>query len=535
MRQLSEKRYKLISYVIIVLSIGMSIFFGTKKHGYFIDENYTYTLSNGTQLGIEIKNGEWNDTAPFLEQMISTGDENFHFAQACENTANDVHPPVYYILFHFLSSVFSGIYSKWIGLSLNLILLIPILFVVRNLAYELSGGNTKVTLISMAFYGISPTTISNTMLIRMYLLLSLWALLYAYLHVCDLKRDKLSYKFLIPAALVGYLGFLTQYFFVVIMFFITFVYAFYLLVFCKRVRDAILYGLSMVLALFLAAVTWPICKFHIFKGYRGKGAVNQILSIGSYYDRTRTYLEYLDKNVFGGLFIPFLVLLLIGILLIVLKCVKGTKLKDLPIEVKGMILLGISAILDFLVIAQTGLLAGEASCRHMYTAYAIFLVLIPTGLFGILKYLLGKIKRFDAVETERVIYYVLTVFVAVILIAGFAQKQVLFVYEDEKAALDYADEHPDAKVVVFQLDNGMYDSRIQEFVKYPKVYFASVNDLSTAKDETIANADELLVYVSNEGDFEEECFNSIFEQNQKLTKAEHLWDSNYFFKVYLLN
>lgn len=526
---IAERKYKIISYIIIAICIVVAICWGNRKQGYFIDENYTFTISNGTQLGIAVENGKWNDTAPFLDQVISTENENFHFKTACENTANDVHPPIYYILFHFISSIFSGVYSKWIGLALNIVILIPILLVVRNITYKLSGNNTVISLISMAFYGLNPATISNTMLIRMYLLLTLWTLLFAYVHVCDLERDRLSFvKFILPAAVLGYLGFLTQYFFVVVMFFITFVYAFYLAVFCRRVKDALIYGGSMVISLSLAAITWPICKFHIFKGYRGKGAVEQLFSFSKYFERIREYTHYLNAQVFGGMLILFAGILLIGVVLIIVKY--KFSLKNLPVYAKGLVHLSLASLLDYFVISQVGLLSGTASCRHMYMAYALFLLLIPTGLYGVLKILFCKTDR-----TEHWAVVVTSLCMVVVLISGYMQNQVLFVYEGERVATDYADSHPDAKVVVFHKDNGMYDSRIQEFVKYPKVYFASVNDYETAKDDIIAEADELLVYVSSEGVNEDDCFESVYEQNPKITKATHMWDSNNFFKAYLLN
>lgn len=534
-----DNKYKLCRILVVVMSVLFALFWGTKKQGYYIDENYSYTLSNGTQLGIAIENGKWNDTAPFLDQMISTENENFHFAQACENTANDVHPPVYYIIFHFVSSIFSGVYSKWIGLSINILLLVPMLVVVEKLAYKLSGENKPLTIISVAFFGFSPATISNVLLIRMYLLLSLWVLLFSYLHICDLEREKLSYtKFIIPIAVVGYLGFLTQYFFVIFMFFMVFVYTFYLAVFCRRIKDGFIYGCSMLIALAMAAITWPVCKFHILKGYRGKGAVEQLFNFKDYYSRFRFYLTYLNDQIFGKMLPLFLIVFVLGIAFFIMKFVRASKngskfdLKGRSIRFRGIVFLSIVSILDFVVISQIGLQAGEASCRHVFSAYALFLVLIPIGTYEVLRNLCLMFLR---LRSNQVAMAGVGVAILLVVISGYINKQVVFAYEGEKVAIEYAEEHPDAKVVVFQKDNGMYDSRIQEFVKYPQVYFASVNDYSTAIDDTVSSADELLVYVSNEGDYEKDCFESIYEQNPKITSATFLWESNYYFNVYLLN
>lgn len=143
--------------------------------------------------------------------------------------------------------------------------------------------------------------------------------------------------------------------------------------------------------------------------------------------------------------------------------------------------------------------------------------------------------RHFAGNKKQVWYGAVAVMLAVPIILGYVNRQVIFTYEDEKIANDYAISNPDAKVVVFQTDDGMYDSRIQEFVKYPTVYFASTGDLSTAVDDTIAHADELLVYMPMEGVDEDACLNSIYEQNPGISRATLLWVNNDFFKAYLLD
>lgn len=534
--QFIQKYYNCICVALIFLSLLLACFFGTKKQGFFIDENYTYTLSNGTQLGIAVENGKWMDTSEFLSQVVSEGDENFRFGRMYENTANDVHPPLYYVLFHFASSLFSGVYSKWIGLGINLLLLLPVLFTVKDLAYHLSGENKPVTLITLAFFGLSPATMSNTMLIRMYLLMALWTLIYAKLHVEDLKREQLSIKkFLVPVFITGFLGFLTQYFFVVVMFFITFAYAFYLMVFCRRIKDSLIYGATVLASLLATVLVWPYSKFHIFGGYRGEGAMNQLLDVSQILSRTATYTGYANDQVFGKLLPLYALLALAGIVLLILYMIRRRKmgekeiLKSLPLEIKGLILLSFGAVMDFLVIAQVGLLSNENSCRHMFNAYALFTVLLPVGVFAAVKALLKVLKR----EQSRAVF-ISALLLCITLVTGYLDGQVLFLYETDGNALDFAAAHPEETVVAFYKNNGMYDSRIQDFVQYPEVYTIDAADLSAAEDERIAKASELLVYMSTQIKNADECFDAIYAQNPSLTEAEHLWDCGNYYAVYLM-
>ena len=519
-------KYRLLNIVLMCGILLAAVAYGQKKQGYYIDEYYQYTLSNGTQLGIDIVPGKWNDTSRFKGQLVSEGEENFHYGQMYENTANDVHPFLSYMLIHFVSSVFSGVFSKWIGLSVNLILFIPVLLLTGGIAGKLSGNNETVTLLTVALFGLSPATISVVVLIRMYLLLALWTLLYVYIHISDLERDSLSIKkFLIPVFVCGFFGFLTQYFFVVIMFFVSFSYAFYLLVFRRRIRDTFIYGATALASLVCTLLVWRVSIYHIFKGYRGKGAFSQLTDASKWPDRFATHLKYLNTMVFGGTMLLFVIVLLVGLILLVKKCRMIHYKKEMPvmdalsIPTKGFIMVFISSLLSFLVLTQIALIDGITCIRQYYIAYALFLILIPIGSYRTIKAVTGS---------EKTPTIMTLIFVCGILILGHCQKNVLYLYEEEKAAKEYAADNPDSKVVVFQNDDGMYDTLIQQILLYPRVYCASVNELNTANDKEIASAEELLVYVPRDPDCKEECFETIYKQNDKISQAEHLWDTSVF-------
>lgn len=527
-----KNKYRLLNIVLICGILLAAVAFGQKKQGYYIDEYYQYTLSNGTQLGIDIVPGEWNDTSRFEGQLVSEGEENFHYGQMYENTANDVHPFLYYVLIHFASSVFTGVFSKWIGLSVNLILFIPMLLLVGEIAQKLSGNNETVTLLTVAMFGFSPATISVVVLIRMYLLLALWTLLYVYIHISDLERDTLSVpRFLIPVFICGFLGFLTQYFFVVIMFFVSFSYAVYLFVFKRRIRDTFIYGATALASLGCTLLVWRVSIYHIFKGYRGKGAFSQLTDASKWMDRFATHLKFLNTMVFGGTMPLFVIILTVGLVLFVKKCLMIHYKNDmsvmdaLSVRAKGFLLVLISSLLSFIVLAQIALIDGITCIRQYYITYALFLILIPIGSYWTVKAITGSEKM------PTIMTFIL---VCGVLIQGHCQKNVLYLYEEEKVAKEYAADNPGSKVVVFQNDDGMYDSLIQQILLYPRVYFASINEPDTAKDKEIASAEELLVYVPKDTDCKEECFESIYKQNDKIKQAEHLWDTTVF-SAYLLH
>lgn len=527
-----KNHYNAFTISVVSLVLAVSVFFGFKKNGFYIDEYYLYTMANGSQLGVAISSGEWNDTSDYMKQLVSEPGENFHFKQVYETESSNVHPPLYYYLLHFMSSIFSGRFSKWIGLGLNLLILIPTLIIARKMAWELSGHSEAITLLTVFLFGLSPATISMVVLVRMYLLVGHFTLLYAYLHIADLKRGELSYKrFIIPLMVTGFLGFLTHYFFVVIMFFITFVYAFYMLVFCRRIKDTMIYCTAALFSLVLTYFAWPYSYYHIFKGYRGKGAVSQLRDSSHMWDRLFTELNWLDRMVFSFTFIAFAIVLIYGSVLLIVYCVKqhrrGSRnvIKSLSVSAKGVILTGIASILNFFVLSQISLMDGIMSCRHLFTSYVLFLVLLPSGLYIVLKQ--------QKWLSEDAALIVSSVAMSIVAIFGHIEHNVLFLFENEYIVKEYVENHSNIKMVMFQNDDGNYDSRIQELILFPEVYYASVSDLDTAKDPVLSSEDELLVYVSRAAD-PEECFAVIYDQNPNITQSELLMECYDFFDVYLL-
>ncbi len=525
-----KKNFGILSTCMIILVILVSVMFGFRKQGFYIDEYGSFTVANGTQLGIDITPGKWTDTSEFLSELTSQGEESFRFRQTYETAMIDVHPPLYFFLLHLLSSFFPGIFNKWIGISLNLCLLIPILLLVRNIALKLSGENKIIAIVTMALFGLSPATISMVMMVRMYMLLTLWTLLYAYLCVSDLERDKLSVtRFLLPVFICGFCGFMTQYFFVIPMFFLTFVYAFYLFFSCRRIKDALIFGFTALLSLIATYFVWSISYYHIFKGYRGEEAFSNIMDISVWRSRLITHYDYLNRMVFGELLPLFAIIALTGAVLIIRHCVvlyKGGRtpvLCSLSYSTRGMIMLLISSVLTFFVLAQVGILDGLTSIRHYYSAYALFLVIIPSGAFKVLHCFLYKKPHTTLIVTSLL--------VLAIIFSGFIGNRVIFLYERDKAIADFINEHPQTKTVM--IENGGWDAATLQLLLSPEVYFIRVCDPSTEDDERIANADDLLVYVNKWDEMDSDYLDIIYRQNKNLSNAERIWVGDVYSAYYL--
>ena len=179
---IQNKDKKLIALVIslIIVQLIICIIVGYNKRNLFCDEVFTYGLSNCEDYAFLNKetfdslgyNG-WVD-AEFLQHYVNVDEETpLSFRAAYYNQVADVHPPMYYFLIHIMCVIFGGVYTKWSGLLLNLLILIGIDAALYYIGKEVFKGSRSKAILSVLFWSCSAVGLSNIIFIRMYLLLTL--------------------------------------------------------------------------------------------------------------------------------------------------------------------------------------------------------------------------------------------------------------------------------------------------------------------------------------------------------------------------
>lgn len=176
----------------------------------------------------------------------------------------------------------------------------------------------------------------------------------------------------------------------------------------------------------------------------------------------------------------------------------------------------------FLVVTKTALLTEEEANRYQIPVYGLILllmmvifVLLGQKLFVLtmrkgtaVKSAAGKISdtRDTSAPEKRSVhdkaagYVLLAVFLVLATgqIRGLADGKVLFLYEEDTESIAFAQEHKEKPVVYFYNPNltwMIWDDSL-ELMQYDEIYFASLADVSTVEDDTIRQADQVLVYVS---------------------------------------
>lgn len=514
----------------------LAVYFCTQKQGFHEDEYYSY-YSTARTYGLFVEDGKWKEYDDYFQEFTVLEGQGFQYGLVRLVQSWDVHPPVYYWVLHTICSFFPGQFSKWFGLVINLAAFGVSLFLLWDLSMEITKRKEKLSFLICFFYGFTPAVMSSVVFIRMYALLTVFVYLCAILHIRVMARgeETLSIrKFLLPLAVVTYLGFLTQYYYFIFLFFMAAAFGVWLLFREQKIdrkrKNCFLYGISLGVAFLLAYVTYPSCLGQMFRGQRGAQATGNFFDMSNTFSRICFFGKLLNEFVFGKvLYVLLATILLLTIYIIARKrqlFPAKTLMKTLIKKYATYWALLFTVIGYFLVVSKTGLLLGETSIRYQAPVYGMVVLLVFMALWELGRKCLGN------VDSNRG-KWLLAVAAAVCLLvncAGLLSGRVVFLYPEDEERVAFARERAAAGTPVLYLyDEGqswcVWDSA-NEFFEYNKIYFASLYDTEPITDDVIAGCDDLVVYLSNSADTDAEI-QRIMDSNPKLTAYELQYQEKY--------
>lgn len=549
-------KFYIVCFVIIwVVQMAVAFYFCTRKQGFHEDEYYTYYSTARTN-GFYVEDGQWMDREAYRNEFVVLPGQQFQYGLVKQVQSWDVHPPVYYWVFHTVASMVPGVFSKWIGLSVNLIFHGINLILLTYLSYLVSGRNKEMALIVIMFYGLTPAAVSGVVFIRMYEMLTMCVLLCAVLHVkavkmreeslreetagqmkgshgglCSAPAGRLSWKgFLFPTAVITYLGFLTQYYYVIFLFFIGAAFCIYLLWRDHSIRSCLRYGASQIIAFGLAYLTYPSCLGQMFRGQRGAQATENFMKLSNTAERLKFFYDLLNEYVFGKMLTW--TLLLAVILVVAAYAKSGSRRLSEPTEENNQtvfsqqskqtasrekgkadiafLLLWVAVIGYFLTVSKTALLLGDTSNRYQLPVYGMIVLLLFDGIYRLGRACVsGKNKAniFTPAEirtagkTARYLGVAAVLICLIVDISGLVGGRVVFLYPEDKYQVEFARERAKSGTpVVYVYQTGaewcIWDVT-NELLEYPAVYFVSADSEELVEDDRIAGAEELVVYLAD--------------------------------------
>lgn len=355
--------------VLSVVFIALSIVVLSNKVNLHGDEVFTYGLSNHPYIhtfNIKAEEGIVYTPADTLwnEYMQVQEGHQFDYRNVWKNQEADVHPPLYYVLVHTISSFFPGQYSIWFTGSVNILFGVLLIVSVFFLALEILEDK-KFAFCTAAFFAFSAGILSAVSYLRMYVMMMFWVCLITYLIVRSFRTGQ-TRKFYQWSYMISLLGALTHYYFLIYLFLLCCVFLFFLLR-EKKYRDVFKFCLTMLASGVSAIAVFPYMLQHIFYGQRGTEAVSNLTagSLSEYIGQLMSFLGYINDQLFGRLLIVLLFMFAVAVIV-------GRKRGRKVSFSKKVILLLIPCVCYHILIAR---IAAYVSDRYIQPIYPIVAVI----------------------------------------------------------------------------------------------------------------------------------------------------------------
>lgn len=538
----TKKLNSILFYIaIIVTSIVMFVFIG-QKNGWHEDEIFSYGSSNykydnlflrfgdkdslnqlidekiiGKDIGETIKNISyyinnkdefneelnkkiaeekpiWKTKEQAKEYMTVSSDEIFNYWSVYYNQSRDVHPPLFYMLVHLVSSICLNTFTKYIIFAINLIFYIASCFVLRKILKLFNKEN--LSWITVIFYGLSMGMISIVMFQRMYMMLTFFAMMYLYLNIKIFKNsfeiDKKTKRWL---TLTVILGFLTQYYFCIYAVLVAII-SVICMIKNKKWDSLKRYIWCHVKAAIIGIVLFPASIYHIFFSYRGAaGGVAE----GSYWSRLQEYL----KLVFYGFSIPeALGYIVIGILIAMFtRRIISSKRKDIAL------LICLPIAIFICVIAK---IAPFINIRYISIVFPIIVIAVELGILSSVKEMMKIINKEKIPQFISKNAGIIVVAIIAVISSGYglAKSKPEFLYTDYSKRIELAEQYSKLKFVYIGQSPFNHLQDMEEFLRYDNSIIVNTWELDRLKE--IDGLDENTEFILNI-----KCWVSDFDKTLK--------------------
>ncbi len=290
---------------IVSIQIAVCIHYVNTKHNLFIDEIWTFNLSNSYFNPFLDSNKEymnhWIDSKSLFQSLTVRPGEEFSYDSVFYNQAKDVHPPLYYMLIHTICSFYPEQFSIWFGVIPNLIFFIATQVILLKTSDKLFN-NKWISILPCLLYGFSWGAINTVIYIRMYMMLTFFCVLSFYMHLLLFEyyttNKNLNKNYLLSIFIITILGFLTQYYYIIFAFFLS---VFYYLWLHKNTEKkfAVKYATIVIGGIITGILIFPAFLQQLFRGYRGTEAARNLLK-SNLEVRLEKFIEIINMDIFGN-------------------------------------------------------------------------------------------------------------------------------------------------------------------------------------------------------------------------------------------
>ncbi len=407
---MKKSKIAIILILFLIIQTIIFIYVGTKKYYIHMDEAYSYGLANYDKIDIQDNEDffdNWHDKEYYKDYLSVQEDEVNNYAPVYENQKNDVHPPLYYLILRIAMGFNIDHFSKWIGITVNIVIYAFITIVMYLILTKLLKNEKNFNLKAAVLAFMSSVTLaslSNVIYIRMYALSTLIVLITTLLHIKLLEKENV--KLLIGIGITALAGILTHYYY---LFFLGSIYLVFMFKYIKekRIKWAIYYTLTMLLAGITSLIIFPYSINHIFFGYRGQSVMTKVENVWEIVKSI--FPQVHNLNYYG--FSNFLYIIIAAIVIILIY----NKIRKKPIfkiskETKDIIKIIIIPSVIFFTIAT--ITSPWNVLRYIVPVCSLIFIIVIYYLY----------KLLQTITKENIVNIIMCILFAVMIITPFVFK-----------------------------------------------------------------------------------------------------------------
>lgn len=516
-----RSKFAINKTVIIIVSVlaaatFLMVFFGYYKQYLYIDETLSYTAANNPGgLSYSLKDRTWYSGADFLRPLTAQDGHRFDYAMVWKNQASDTHPPLYHVILHTICSCFPGRFSKWSGISLNIVSMIIVAVFAYHTGMILFRNNRILAMVGMAAYIVSVSTITQVMFIRMYVLLQVFTSAVIYLHLCKIEnRVKHQWKFWAALYLITTAGVMTHYYYIIFAFFLAAGFCIWLLI-NREWKNIFIYIGTVAASAGTVLMIFPAILTHLFHGEVGKAALKDAMDIYDVRLRIATMFGVINQQIFGDQCKLFIAIAFVFAGVYMFMWIRKKQIKS---EVTRLLVMtGKRLRTDWMICLETAALyfiTVSLITPYLCDRYLspIFMIVILTGV-GMMYEILQTVLKSD----------ILPYCIAVVLAVTPAAVKINEGLEDNAKLemLAAAGKYSDVPCVIF--DDSVSTDNFMELSKFDQLYYVKdYGQKISIADEKIRNAERLVVCIPSDKEING-YVRTLNACNQNLDKADRLY------------
>lgn len=394
-----------IALIILVQSV-VYVVAGMGKSYMHMDEGYSYGSANYDQL--EILDNEdfydnWHPAAYYKAYLVSDLDERWDFEPVYNNQRDDVHPPLFHFFLRIMMELTPGEFTWWTGIALNIIVFaINAVFLFLVIEKLLANEKAKMakTVVLTLVASITLAAVSTVIYVRMYAMLTMWVTITAYLHLRLIEAKKLEPKLLVAIAIAALLGVLTQYYylFFLVPMFVMVAVRYWKAKDWKKMRA---YVVALLVAAVVSLMIWPWSIKHLFFGYRGQGAISNLLNFSQLGNQLGQFASLVGKYGFNML----LAVILIAVFALAIYGLRKKKVLKIERQIGEEYRLLLWPTLAYFVIVSVA--SPYIELRYVEAVCPLIFVVVIWGLYKLLGLVCDEKRRNIVMSAVLVVMVIL--------------------------------------------------------------------------------------------------------------------------------